>query len=360
MDSKLYGTRLYVHRKSISQNIKYFQDSFPKIDIMAVVKANAYGHGDIEFCQELKSNNIKLFSVADFEEGLRLRKVFSHIRIMVMNPGINNINTIVQNKLEPVIYNKRVMSEIISSTKKNNNTINVHVKLNTGMNRWGLNTEELIDVIKVLKQNKKITIQSIYSHLSSAKNPKLDSFSHNQLNKLYSIKNCTGLIKHVFSSHGSLRLLEKNSDTQIIRLGLGIYGGLKHPNLEPVSELKCTINQIRTVKRGEGVGYNRSFIAANNTKVGVIAFGYADGIQRNWGNGLLKFYFQGKLLPTIGDISMDSCTIDLSQAINICEGDELIYFGRERPIWKLAEELDTIPYEIIATLSRRIKRIYIN
>ena len=360
MDSQLYGTRLFIDCKAIAKNIKYFKKFFPNVEVMAVVKANAYGHGDIRFCEELKKNDISLFAVADFEEGLRLRKVFHKTRIMVMNPGINNVNTIIQNNLEPVIYSDRVLNEIVSSTKNYHDTINVHIKVNTGMNRWGINVNDIYEVLEILKKNNTIKIRSIYTHLSSSNKPDSDPFSKTQLRQFYKLENYNNLTKHVFSSHGSIRLLKKSDKKQIIRLGLATYGGLKHPSLEPVSELKCSINQIRTIKRGESVGYNQSFIATKETRVGVIAFGYADGVQRHWGNGQLKFYFKGNLIPTIGSISMDSCTVDLSGSNDVGEGDELVYFGKDRPIWDLARELNTIPYEIMSTLSRRIKRIYIN
>ena len=172
--------------------------------------------------------------------------------------------------------------------------------------------------------------------------------------------------QHIHNSSGLLNFTKTLLPFDFLRLGIGLYGLLDDPKLQPVGELRCRISQVRDLKLNETVGYNRLFIANKKMKIATIPFGYADGLQRSWGNGILKFYFRGHLLPTVGNISMDSCSIDVSDIFdqdssmdnNSLINEEMIYFGQDRPIWELAKELNTIPYEIIATLSRRIKRIY--
>ena len=364
MNSSLYGTRLYINCDLLKKNVNYFKNNFPFCNIMAVVKANAYGHGDLEISSQLKKAGITLFAVADFEEGIRLRSVLKESTIMVMNPGINNLKTIIKHELEPVIYSNFMLEQLLSFSSMSKTLINIHIKLNTGMNRWGFNKDEVRLAIKKIDEHSNICIKSMYSHLASSEDLKHDQFTELQIETLFKIKQETKDISmsniHMFNSHGSLRFLNKKNNNQVIRLGISLYGGIYNDNISPISELKCTVNQIRTIHAGEHVGYNLEYTATKSMKIGIISLGYADGLQRSWGNGILKFYYNGQLTPTIGNISMDSCIIDLSDLNNIREGDDVIYFGLERPIWTLAQELNTIPYEIISSLSKRIKRIYVS
>ena len=364
MNSSLYGTRLYVNCDLLKKNINYFKNNFPFCDIMAVVKANAYGHGDLEISLQLKRAGVTLFAVADFEEGIRLRTVLKESQIMIMNPGINNLSTIIKYNLEPVIYSNFMLDKLLSFSNISKTPINIHIKLNTGMNRWGFNKDEARLAVKKIAKNNNICIKSMYSHLASSEDPKHDKFTQVQIETLFKVKQETQDVlisnTHMFNSYGSLRFLNKKDKNQVIRLGISLYGGIQNADISPISELKCTVNQIRTIHAGEHVGYNLEYTATKSMKIGIISLGYADGLQRSWGNGVLKFYYNGQLTPTIGNISMDSCIIDLSNLNNIREGDDVIYFGLERPIWILAQELNTIPYEIISSLSQRIKRIYVS
>jgi len=370
MKHELYGTRLYVDLSQLENNINYISQITNKMEIVAMVKANAYGHGDVEVAQKMEKIGIRYFGVADFEEGVRLRAHNIKSSIMVMNPGVHNVELLIKYRLEPVIYNKIILNELVKSIEnlsggeKNKTPVLVHIKINTGMNRWGFNTSDLQQLIMSLKEFKKIKVKSIYSHLASSENKRDDQFTIAQINELIKIKNefVSGLnipIKlHIHNSFGSLRFVETLCRFDYSRIGLALYGGVKNANLKPISELRCLVSQIRIIRKHDTVGYGRKFVAKKRMKIGIIPFGYADGLQRSWGNGGLKFYYKGHLLPTVGNISMDSCIVDLSKVEDICEGDEIIYFGKQRLISDLARELNTIPYEIMATLSRRIKRIY--
>ena len=368
MQQDLYGTRLYVNYSHLKYNISHVQKNAPDLKIIAMIKANAYGHGDIHIAHTLQSLNIDYFGVADFEEGIRLRNHDITAPIMVMNPGLNNISAIIENNLEPAIYNNDIFSKLIeyleNSKKHIHRDVRVHIKINTGMNRWGFNLSDIPFFMEQLATQKNIIIGSVYTHLASAENKHDDIFTKNQIHELIKVqqlfqKKFDQPIKaHVSNTSAFLRNFQSNG-LNYIRTGLLIYGGAEDKSLKPIAELKCPISQIREIEKGDSVGYGRNFIAQSKLKIGVVPFGYADGLQRAWGNGVLKFYFQKQLVPTVGNISMDSCMVDLSEIDNISVGDDVVYFGEKRPIWDLANELNTIPYEITSTLSSRIKRIYI-
>ncbi len=367
MNTELYGTRLYIKESSLEYNVKYVSQN--NNNMIAMVKANAYGHGDIMMTKKMEQLGINFFGVADFEEGLALRKSGVKSTIIVMNPGINNVRTIINEGLEIVVYNTEILRQVISFAKEKNKTdqsIRIHIKINTGMNRWGFCLADLSDLIAIIKSEKSLKVASIYSHLSSAHNKKDDNFTMEQIDRFLVVKSEFSnhfrykIHSHIFNSKGWNRFRNKISSLfSHSRIGIALYGGFKHLELKPISELKCSVSQIRNIGPNEYVGYNNNFISKKNLKIGIIPFGYADGLQRNWGNGVLRFYYKGKFLPTIGEISMDSCVIDLSGVFDISVGDDVLYFGSARPIWNLANELNTIPYEIMATLSRRIKRVYI-
>ena len=370
MKQDLYGTRLYVNYSHLNYNISYIKKQAKNVKIIAMVKANAYGHGDIAISRTLQALDIvDYFGVADFEEGVRLRNHDITVPIMVMNPGLNNISAIIENNLEPVIYNNSIFSKLIEYMKNTNknlqDNVRVHIKINSGMNRWGFNSSDIPVFIQKLVGQKNITLGSVYTHLASAENKKDDVFTKHQINelikaqKLFQKEFNYPINTHISNTSAFLRNFESNQ-LNYMRTGLLIYGGIEHKLLKPIAELKCPILQIREIEAGDSVGYGRNFIAQSNLKIGVLPFGYADGLQRAWGNGVLKFYFQSQLVPTVGNISMDSCIVDLSAIDNISVGDDVIYFGEKRPIWDLANELDTVPYEITSTLSRRIKRVYVH
>lgn len=368
MRQDLYGTRLYVNYANLKHNINYIKKNAPDAKIIAMIKANAYGHGDIAIAKTLQALSVDYFGVADFEEGVRLRNHQITTPIMVMNPGLNNISEIIDNNLEPVIYNNIIFVKLVEYLKTSKidapQDIRVHIKINTGMNRWGFNLLDIPNLIKQLASQKNIIIGSIYTHLASAKNKNDDLFTQHQINELLLVKKLFQkefeypVKTHVSNTAAFLRNFQ-NTQFNYIRAGLLVYGGVKHQSLKPIAELKCPILQIREIEKGSSVGYGRNFISQTKLKTAIIPFGYADGLQRSWGNGVLKFYYQNKLIPTIGNISMDSCVVDISEIDNISVGDDVVYFGKKRPIWDLANELNTIPYEITSTLSRRIKRVYL-
>ena len=231
MKQELYGTRLHVNCSYLEHNINFLKRITPRITIIAMVKANAYGHGDIFMTQKMEKFGINYFGVADFEEGVKLRKNGITSPIMVMNPGDKNISTIIENNLEPVIYNNSILSSLINTFKlnKQKNTP-VHIKVNTGMNRWGFMLSEIPDLIVELKKINNIRIQSVYSHLASAENEIDDSFTRDQIMTLKKIqtlfnKNFNYEIKaHILNSSALLRNFTLDNAFNYVRVGLLLYG----------------------------------------------------------------------------------------------------------------------------------------
>ena len=368
MKDALYGTQLHINFSFLKNNIAYLKQQIGHNNIIAMVKANAYGHGDILISQKMQEFGIKYFGVADFDEGIRLRKNGINQSIMVMNPGDQNIHTIINHGLEPVVYNHAILNSLIQSIRLLNpvksQKIPIHIKINTGMNRWGFIYSELKELITKIKLQQNIKIVSIYSHLSSAENLNDDVFTFSQIKKITSVKNLFNnnfnydIKTHILNSAAILRPLCIDFEFDFVRVGMLLYGGVEHKKIQPISELSCPISDIRIIHPSDSVGYKRAYIAKKKIKIGIIPFGYADGLQRSWGNGKLNFSYNKQMVPTIGNISMDSCVVDLTDIQNIDIGDKIVYFGCERPIWDLARELNTIPYEIVSTLSQRIKRVY--
>ncbi len=369
MQKELYSTCLYINFSQLHSNIQIIKENIKSSSIIAMIKANAYGCGDILIAKKLSKLGVNYFGVADFEEGIRLRDNGIKGPIMVMNTTVDSVEKIIEYNLEPVVNKKEILLSIIkTNTKASSTLIPIHIKINTGMNRWGVNPSDLSSIIKLIQSSsKKIVIRSIYSHLSSAENRHHDRFTDVQINKFLKIKKLFDtnfqyhIHTHILNSFGFKYFSSKINQFDHLRIGIALYTGFKNSNLKSILELRCKIAQIRELNINDTVGYSREFVVKKKMQIAIIPFGYADGLQRSWGNGTLKFYFKGHLLPTVGNISMDSCAIDITSLYNtnmINDGDEVIYFGKERSIWNLASELNTIPYEILATLSKRIKRIY--
>ncbi|MAX68689.1 MAG: alanine racemase [Flavobacteriales bacterium] len=339
----------------------YYLKSLLKDDckIIAVVKAFAYGHGDIVISKTLENLGVETFWVADFEEGIILREGGIKSKIIVANPGRKSFNEIIKNNLDVVLHNKNLLDFYISKSAN----VNVHIKFNTGMNRYGFNVDEIEEISEKIKNHKQLKVVSVCSHLSSADDLSKSKATLNQIklfektaNRLEENLSCT-LDKHILNSNGFLHFPEKLFD--MVRLGITLFGSYKNKNLLQVSKLKSVISQNRNIKKGAGVGYSSGFEAVKDMNISVVPIGYADGLNRGFGDGKGNVLVNGVLCPIIGNICMDSFMIDTSE-VSCKEGDEVEIFGGRNSILKLSEDLGTIPYEIYSTLNRRIKRVYID
>jgi alanine racemase len=351
-------TILSVDLSKLTANFYYLKSKLnPKTKIIAVVKAFAYGHGDIEIAKKIEALGVYGFWVTDFEEGVGLRVAGIKGKIIVANPGMKSYEKIIKYNLDVVIYNNQLL-ELYSNKK---HSVNVHLKFNTGMNRYGFNKNELNNVVVKTQKNPHLNILSICTHLASSEKKKTKRFTLKQIslfkNIAYEFENLIDrkVLKHSLNSHGVINYSQHEMD--MVRLGIGLYGSANDENLYPISSLKSVITQIRKVNVGDPIGYGDSFMAKGNMSVAVVPVGYADGLNRRLSNNVGKVMINNSLCPIVGKISMGTFCVDVSNII-AKEGDQVEIFGDNISVITIAAHLKTIPYEIYSTLNRRIKRVY--
>jgi len=370
LQQKNHETVLEINLSSLAHNLSIYRNLIkPTTKIMAMVKAFSYGSGSYEITNVLQYHNIDYLTVAYADEGVELRKAGVTTPIMVMNPDEQSFDSIIRHQLEPEIYSFRVFKELEESIERNilpkNKPVKIHLKLDTGMKRLGFSAPDVDKIIEKVKANDLIIVQSVFSHLAASEEKENDCFTKMQIelfeelsNKIISAFNHP-ILRHILNSAGITRFPEAQYD--MVRLGISLYGiavDKKMKNtLLPVSTLKSSISQIKKIKANETVGYNRKYRANHDIDIAVIPVGYADGLNRRLGNGNGHLIINGKKAPIIGNICMDMCMIDVTD-LNVEEGDSVIIFGEGQPIEALANKLGTIPYEILTSISRRVKRIY--
>ncbi len=347
------------------QNLLYFKSLLkPGTKMMVMVKAFSYGSGYREIAAFLQHNRIDYLAVAFTDEGTELRQNGIETPIMVMNPNVQSLQTMIEYKLEPEIYSVSLLKELVKELRHSNVTdFPIHIKLDTGMHRLGIVPEDIEDLCKLIKESGKIRISSIFSHLSGSDNAGLDSFTQEQVisfGEMYNeIVKLSGYSpdRHILNSAGILRFPDYHFE--MVRLGIGLYGLIPAlcDKLVPVSTFKSVISQIHKVKKGDTISYNRSGKIKVDSLIATVPVGYADGFDRRLGNGNWSFIVNGIKVPVIGDICMDMCMIDIS-GIDANEGDEVIIFGPQNTINEMSDILKTIPYEVITGISQRVKRVY--
>ncbi len=370
LQQKAHETVLEINLSSLINNLNYYRSKLkPSTKIMVMVKAFSYGSGSFEIANALQFNRVDYLGVAYADEGVELRKSGITLPIMVMNPEEQSFDSMMKYNLEPEIYNFRILNLLEKSIEKNiipyNKPVKIHIKLDTGMHRLGFESKDLNKLVKHLKNNNHIYVQSVFSHLAASDEPIYDYFTKQQIGLFSEMSNFIKshnnhpMLLHILNSAGIIRFTEAQFD--MVRLGIGIYGIGTDKNvqarLQNISTLKSTISQIKNVQANDSIGYSRKYIAKNDMKIATVPIGYADGLNRKLSNGNGKLLINGKFAPIVGNICMDMCMIDITN-ISAKEGDEVIIFGDDYPIIKLAEDLKTIPYEILTNISRRVKRIY--
>ena len=330
---------------------------------MVVLKASAYGSGSVELARFLSFQHIDYIAVAYIDEGIELRNSGIKIPIMVMNPEEAGFSKMIQYQLEPEIYSLKQLTRFTSFLQ--NESYKIHLKIETGMNRLGFEQEDCLPLCNFLAENKNIHVESIFSHLVGSDDQALDSFS--QLQAKIFIKAYTDISKrlkyqpnrHILNSNGISRFPELQYE--MVRLGIGLHGLSDDPkvkkHLQKVQTLKTRIAQIKHIKKGDSVGYNRKFVAEKSYTSATINIGYADGFPRNAGNGNYSVLVKGHSCQIIGNVCMDMSMVDVT-GLHVTEGDEVILFGPTWPIEILAKQTGTIPYEILTRLSARIHRIF--
>lgn len=375
LEQKVHQTVLEINLNAIVHNVKVYQKQLkPSTKIMAMVKAFAYGSGGAEIAGILQYHKVDYFGVAYTDEGVELRKAGVTLPIMVMNPEESAFESIVEYNLEPDIYSFAMLQSFESFLQREGlQNYPVHIEVETGMNRLGFAMDEIERLANHLEAANFLKVQTVFSHLAASEDPKQDDYTLQQFDRyqqavgqLKQKLNYT-FIQHITNSAGIFRLPELQLD--MVRLGIGMYGvdsAVTHQSLlQPVATLKTTIAQLKYLKKDESVGYNRRGIVKQDSVVATVRIGYADGYSRRLGNGAGKMWVkarlsdgQGKLVPVIGSICMDMTMIDVTSIAEIQEGDEVIVFGKELPVQQLAEWAGTIPYEIMTSISQRVKRVY--
>ena len=361
-------SRLEINLGGCLENYKYFRS---KIDagtkLLVLVKANAYGHGAVEFASLMENAGADYLAVAYPVEGVELRQGGINSPIIVLTAGTDSFEQIINYGLEPGIPNLYSLKVLCSVLEKRGMTdFPIHLKLDTGMHRLGFMTEEIDELMEYLATCKSVKVRSIYSHLAAADEPDCDDFTNSQVelfkknaDKITSILPSKPLY-HILNSAGIERFPQHQFD--MVRLGIGIYGVSAIPgnNLNPVASFKCKVLQVKNLHPSDGtVGYGRhGEIAPEGTVVATIPVGYADGLDRHLSCGKGSFSIKGHKVPTIGNICMDMTMLDVT-GIDVEEGDTVTIFGEDPTVSELAEILGTIPYEILTSVPRRIERVIV-
>lgn len=367
LEEKTHETVLEINLNAISHNLNFFKSKLdPKTKMMVMVKAFGYGSGGFEIAKLLEHHKVDYLGVAFADEGISLKNAGITVPIMVLNPETTSFSAIIQHHLEPEIYSVKGLKAFLKiAEQKKLKHFPIHIKIDTGMHRLGFEEENLKDLIQILKGNEKVQIKSILSHMATSDDLKHDAFSKSQiaLFEKLSTQMQTELnikpIRHILNTSGITNYPEAQYD--MVRLGIGLYGisndDEEQKELENVGTLKSVISQIRTIDKGESVGYGRKFMADRTTKVATIPIGYADGIRRSWGNGVGYVTINGKQAKIIGSICMDMLMVDVTD-IDCKEGNTVIVFGENPTVSFMAKQLNTIPYEILTNISQRVKRVF--
>lgn len=367
LEEKTHETVLEINLNAISHNLNFYKSKLnPETKLMVMVKAFGYGNGGFEVAKLLSHHKVDYLGVAFADEGISLKNAGIDLPIMVLNPESTSFTAIIQHQLEPEIYSIKGLTAFLKiAEQKKLKNFPIHIKLDTGMHRLGFEEENIDELIAKLKGNKTVEVKSILSHLATSDDMKFIDFTLSQI-KLFeklSVKLMEELqiqpIRHILNTSGISNFQQAQYD--MVRLGIGLYGVSNDEEeqklLENVGTLKSIISQIRTIEVGESVGYGRRFIAEKQTKIATIPIGYADGISRHWGNGVGYVVIKNKKAPIVGSVCMDMLMVDITD-IDCKEGNDVIIFGENPTVTYMAKQLGTIPYEIMTSISQRVKRIF--
>ncbi|MFY7899248.1 MAG: alanine racemase, partial [Chitinophagaceae bacterium] len=368
-EQKVHQTILEVNLTAMAHNLKQYQQQLlPTTKLMAMVKAFSYGSGSVEIARLLQFHKVDYLAVAYADEGIELRKAGIHLPIMVMNIDEAGFAAMIEYSLEPEMYSFNILESFHQYLLHQGITqFPVHIKLNTGMNRLGFEVTDLAKVCSFIQLNKTMMVKSLFSHLVASENPIHDDFTQHQ-SKLFNtaIQIASTYFTYPFLQHlanSSAIFRHPHLQYNMVRLGIGLYGvhaaNRKTIQLETVATLKTTIAQIRTVAANETIGYNRMGKVNRASVIATIRIGYADGLNRKLSNGVGKVFVRGKLAPIIGNICMDMTMIDVTDISNVQEGDIVEIFGKNIPIETVAQQIQTIAYEVMTSVSQRVKRVYI-
>jgi alanine racemase len=364
---KKHKTYVEINLSAIRHNLSVFKQLLPEgTHLLAMVKAQSYGSGVEKVAQFLAGQGISYLGVAYADEGVELRQQGIETPIMVMNAEQEGFEDCIRYKLEPAIYSLNQLDDFIKELiTQGIQQFPIHLKIETGMKRLGFEPEELQQVIETIQAQPEVRVKSIYSHLADADNRRDKRFTHLQIDRFTAA--CDRLtaqldytvIRHLLNSEGISNYTHFAFD--MVRIGIGMYGLNSHPQvakkLQPVFSWHSSVSQLKVLKKGDSVGYGRNFIAGQEKRIAIIPVGYADGFRRSLGNGKGGVFIQGVFCPTVGRVCMDMIMVDIG-SLMVQEGDPVEIIGKNQPIIQFAASMDTIPYEVMTSISKRVHRVY--
>lgn len=366
LELKVHETVLEVNLGALADNVRYYRSFMrPETKLVCMVKAGAYGSGSIEVARTLQDLGVDYLAVAVADEGVELRKAGITMGIIIMNPEMSSFNTLFKHRLEPEIYSFRLLDALVAAARKEGIThFPVHVKLDTGMCRLGFNPDaDIPALIDRLEHQQALRVRSIFSHFVGSDSEDFNDFSQWQFERFDRASRQLQeaapyhILRHICNSAGIARFPERHLD--MCRLGIGLYGvdPVTNGRINNVTTLRTTILQIREIEAETSVGYSRRTIVDRPSRIAAIPIGYADGLDRHLGNRKGYALVNGQKAPYVGNICMDVCMLDVT-GIDCREGDSVEIFGDNLPVTVLSDLLGTIPYEVLTSVSERVKRVY--
>lgn len=365
LKKNLHGTTLEIDLQALSHNLQTYKVHLqPNTQLMVMVKASAYGSGSHEVAQWLEYQGVNYLGVAYVDEGVALRQHGIQLPIMVMNTAPHEFDLLCKYQLEPTLFSLEILEAftIFLNQQQQYTSYPVHLELDTGMHRLGFVAQDLPALLDLLSTPSKLKIQGIFSHLAAADDKQHQAFTLGQVQLFEQLSEQlmailpTPPLRHLLNSAGIAHYPQYQYE--LVRLGIGLYGLDHSLPLQPVLRLKTTIAQIKTLPAGESIGYSRQGKLTQPTRVGVLSIGYADGFLRGLGNGKVQVRIQGQLVPTLGNICMDMCFVNLNALPLAQVGDEVVVFETIADLERLATALETIPYEILTNISERVTRVF--
>ncbi len=368
LEAKQHITVMEVDLNALAHNFKFFKSLIkPGTKTIGMVKASGYGAGSYEIAKTLQDCGCDYLAVAVHDEGVDLRKASITMPIIVLNPNGVNYKAMFQYKLEPELYHLDMGRELIKEGRKYGvKDFPVHIKIDSGMHRLGFTREQLPALIEMLRQQDVIKPASVFTHLAVADEPDQDAYTQAQFDYYdecsHELQQAFDhqILRHVLNTSGIVRFPERQYD--MVRIGIGLYGirtlfDGSEDVLKPVSALRSIIISIKEWPAGTTIGYGRHGLLERDSRIATVNIGYADGFDRHFGNGRVSMWVGGKLCPTVGNVCMDAVMIDVTD-VPCKVGDTVEIFGEHVPVEQLSEARGTIPYEILTSVSPRVKRVY--
>ena len=367
LQKKYHQTVLEINLNRLVDNLNFYKSKLRReTKIMVMVKAFSYGSGTSEIARVLQFQQVDYLAVAVADEGIELRRAGIGLPIVVMNPEEHSFESMIEFRLEPNIYSTDLCRRFAAAVAHSaTNSYPVHLKIETGMNRLGFSSEtRLRELAQMLSESRHLRVASIFSHLAGSDEETHDEFTRFQAEQfrqrasLITEKLEYPVLCHLLNSAGIERFPEYQFG--MVRLGIGLYGvsANRDKNVQAIGCLKTTVSQVKQITAGETIGYGRRGKTGRDSEIAVLPIGYADGYDRRLSNGVGRVYVRGQFAPVIGTVCMDMCMVDVT-GLNVQEGDEVELIGDHVKLTDLAQWMDTIPYEVLTSISQRVKRVYL-